>query len=198
MKLEFFLIILVSLLFTNHKNFAQKTNFELVDSLVQMSAKLIAENENSQNTFALEFSGSSDYQVLKAKVIASLQKNGFELMDDSENVKVINYNLDEAKTRYSKIFKDGFLGGYLVERIANLKGSYFIINSKNIEESKDFDFTLSDSVYFSDISSLENIAYSFTRADLPEEPFFASTLEPVIAIGTAAVAVYLFFNIRSK
>lgn len=198
MKLELFIIILVSVMFTNNQNFAQKTNFELVDSLVQMSAKLIAENENLQKTYSLEFSGSSDYQVLKARVIANLQKYGFRLIDDSENIQVINYNLDEVKTSYPEIFKDGFLGGYFAKRIANIKGSYFIINSKNIEESKEFDFTLSDSVYFSDVSRLENIAYSFTRADLPEEPFFASTLEPVIAIGTAAVAVYLFFNIRSK
>jgi hypothetical protein len=198
MKLEFLLLALMTIFFMYHQNFAQKTNFELVDSLVMLSAKDIAENENTLKTYAIEFNGSSDYLVLKSKIIANLQKYGFRLSEDSANSQVLNYNLDEVKLSYSEIFKDGIFGGYLVERSAYIRGSYFIKKSNILEDSKAFYYTLSDSVLLTKISNFENIAYSFTKADLPEEPFFSSALEPVIAIGTAAVAVYLFFNIRSK
>lgn len=198
MKLEFLLITLISIFVINQQNFAQKTNFELVDSLILMSAKNIAENENTSQTYSLEFNGSSDYLVLKTKIIANLQKHGFRLTEKPDNNQVLNYNIDEVKISYSEIFKDGIFGSYLVERSTYLRGSYFINNLNILEDSRTFYYTLSDSVLVSEISNLENIAYSFTRADLPEEPFFSSTLEPIIAIGTAAVAVYLFFNIRSK
>lgn len=188
----------MTIFIVNHQSFAQKTNFELVDSLVVMSAKFIYENENTSQTYAIEFIGSSDYLVLKTKIIANLQKFGFRLTEDSENVQVLNYNIDEVKISYSEIFKDGIFGGYLVERSASISGSYLIKKSNVLEAAKAFNYSLRDSVLLTEISNLENIAYSFTRADLPDEPFFSSTLEPVIAIGTAAVAVYLFFNIRSK
>jgi len=38
----------------------------------------------------------------------------------------------------------------------------------------------------------------FTRAELPPEPFFSGLLEPAVAIGSAAVAIYLLFAVRSK
>ena len=61
-----------------------------------------------------------------------------------------------------------------------------------------YKYNFSDTVALSNINNLQNIAYSFTSPEIPNEPFFSSLLEPTIAIGTAAVAVYLFFNIRSK
>lgn len=198
MKLEIFLLTLMSIFLFNHQITGQKTNFELVDSLMLMSIENIAENESTSEMYLIDFNASNDYLILKSKVISNLQKYGFRLTDDSVNNQILNYNLDEVKISYSEIFKDGLFGGYLVKRSAYIKGTYFINKSNILENSKEFYFTLSDSVNLTEISNLENIAYSFTKADLPEEPFFSSTLEPVIAIGTAAVAVYLFFNIRSK
>jgi hypothetical protein len=85
-----------------------------------------------------------------------------------------------------------------VKRESQLNGSFYLNDNGNISEVNSFNHFLADTVLYSEISQLDNIAYTFASADLPEEPFFSSTLEPVIAIGTAAVAVYLFFNIRSR
>jgi hypothetical protein len=40
--------------------------------------------------------------------------------------------------------------------------------------------------------------YNFTKGDVPPEPFFSSLLEPTVAIVTTALAVALFFAIRSN
>jgi hypothetical protein len=48
------------------------------------------------------------------------------------------------------------------------------------------------------VKSLENQALPFTKGEVPPEPLFSSLLEPAVALGTAAVVIYLFFSIRSK
>jgi len=48
------------------------------------------------------------------------------------------------------------------------------------------------------VKSLENPNHPFTKGNIPAEPFFESIPEPVLAIGTAATAVILFFILRSK
>jgi len=61
-----------------------------------------------------------------------------------------------------------------------------------------FEFTKIDTVKVEDINSLENPAFPFTQASVPPEPFLSGIAEPIIAIGTAALAVVLFFTIRSE
>ena len=48
------------------------------------------------------------------------------------------------------------------------------------------------------IKSLENESFPFTKGAVPPEPFLSGLAEPLIAIGTAAVIIALFFSIRSK
>jgi hypothetical protein len=58
----------------------------------------------------------------------------------------------------------------------------------------------SDMISREDINSIENKAYEFTTADVPERDnwFYKSIIEPVIVFGTAAVAVILLFTVRSQ
>ena len=178
-----------------------KTNLEIVDSLIFSSISDISRKidiDEKENVY-LKFIAADDYQILKNIVISSLQKNKVNLVEDASMTDItLNYNLIEIKTSYPEMFRDGLFGEYLAERNVSLNGSYFLVNEKSIGKVNSFNYSIEDTVVYDDINQLENIAYSFTSAELPEEPFFSSTLEPVIAIGTAAVAAYLFFNVRSK
>lgn len=57
-----------------------------------------------------------------------------------------------------------------------------------------------DKISRDDINNIENKAYEFTTADVPERDnwFYKSIIEPVIVVGTAAVAVILLFTVRSQ
>ncbi|MEK9137672.1 MAG: hypothetical protein AAB393_11165, partial [Bacteroidota bacterium] len=57
--------------------------------------------------------------------------------------------------------------------------------------------TLSDVVEVSEIEKLESQSIPMTRGALPKEGFFSSILEPLVAIGAVAVAIYLLFHVRS-
>ncbi len=175
-----------------------KTNFEIIDSLIFLSTEQISRELNQNDEYYLEFIGADDYAILKSKVIQFLKLGEIRIIENEKKQNKLTYNLEDVKINYTNVFKDGLFGTYLVERGAYLKGSFFVTNNGKIDDVNSFNHLFSDTVLYSEVSQLDNIAYSFTSAELPDEPFFSSTLEPVIAIGTAAVAVYLFFNIRSR
>jgi hypothetical protein len=83
-----------------------------------------------------------------------------------------------------------------MQRKIDLSGSYSI--SKETVISERFDYAYIDTVSVDDAKAIENPSFPFTQAEIPSEPFFSSLLEPAIAIGSAALAVILFFTIRSK
>lgn len=199
MKFGKLIQILLSVLILQSLSIAQyQSNFEQIDSLLGISASEISNELDLNKKYTLEFVGSSNYKILESKIIGHLQGNGIELSTEQNGNSKLNYNVDEARIEYGDVYRDGLFGTYNVRRSAQISGSYNIIKDGNFGDSKNFSFALTDSVLYSDISNLENIGYSFTTAEVPEEPFFSSTLEPVIAIGSAAVAIYLFFNIRSR
>lgn len=178
-----------------------KSNFEVVESLVSNSISKINFNTNNVNDEGLSFKFNSpnDYEILKSSIIRDLQKMGIKVKEDSSNSgDKLNYNLVEIKVNYPEMFRDGLFGEYLVTRNVSLDGSYFFSIGKRINDVINFKYTAQDTIPYSDITNVENIAYSFTTAEIPEEPFISSSLEPILAVGTAAIAVYLFFNVRSK
>lgn len=200
MKSRYILFLFFFSFWVSNSTSAQpKTNYQIIDFLVGCSADKLSENLNDNLIYQLVFDSASDYEVLKANVIKTISENGIKCIEGENQDNKINYLIEEAKVYYSDIFRDGIFGEFLVSREASLRGKYQLI-SENIENSSynEFNHSFVDTLLYSDISKVENIAYPFTTSNIPEEPFFSSALEPAIAIGTAAVAVYLFFNIRSK
>ncbi len=177
-----------------------KTNLEIVDSLVSVSVNDLIDSLQLENKqFIFQFNSPDDYKVFSNSVIKQLQDKGIVLLESTDSLKnILNYSIKNIHIEYGEVFRDGMFGEYLVERNVNINGSYFIQNLNYFNNIKNFGYSNKDIVVLSEINNLQNIAYSFTSPELPEEPFFSSMLEPTLAVGTAAIAVYLFFNIRSK
>jgi hypothetical protein len=125
--------------------------------------------------------------ILKAKGIIPANEK-------SDSLPIFSYTIEKPFTQYMNIFRDGFWGPFLVQREISLKGNYFYSGSGK----KDFNFECMDTIKVDDIKNLENISFKFTNATLPPEPFFTGLFEPVVALGTAAAAVILFFTVRSR
>lgn len=173
----------------------EKTNLdvftELIDSSVVNAASLIPDTVKDID-FEL---ASSSFAVFNSTIISGLSNRGFKLVSDSNSFK-LQYFIDNAATSYGDVYGDGFLGDYFVPRKIILSGGYNF--SGRTTFTRNFNYSYQDTVSVDSIGSIENSAYPFTQAKLPAEPFFPGILEPVIAIGTAALAVILFFTIRSK
>jgi len=174
-----------------------KTNLDvfymLVDSSVNDFLSQIPETEDSVE---LELNLGESYSIFENKIIADLYSSGKFLAEKNKNAKQINYIIDDAKVEYGEIFRDGFFGDYFISRKISLRGNYLVrINSASFKE---FNYSFNDTIKYDEINEVESGSFPFTKGDVPSEPFFSGLFEPVVAIGTAALAIILFFTIRSK
>ncbi len=173
----------------------QKSNLSVINELVDSSvAKAVTFIPDSIKDINLE-QMSGPFAVFNSEIISGLSKRGYHLVS-GENSFSMQVIIKDAVTSYGEIYRDGFLGDYYVPRKLTLSGNYNFSGKKIFTE--EFNYALQDTVKTDSISSLENSGYPFTQGKLRAEPFFSGILEPVIAVGTAALAVILFFTIRSK
>jgi hypothetical protein len=194
----FLFLLIFSFSFT--LTFAQtKTNLEVFYSLVDSSVAKINQNVNSKN-LKINFSTGAFYRLFQNQVIADFVRLGRTVLSDSTKTlpdfETVNYSMDNANVKYGDMERNGLLGDFVMQRKIDLSGSYLI--SKETINSERFDFTYTDTVSVDDVKVIENPSFPFTQAEIPSEPFFSSLFEPAIAIGSAALAIILFFTIRSK
>jgi hypothetical protein len=115
---------------------------------------------------------------------------------DELNIPNVDIVMEGAGVEYGEMFREGFFGAHYVQRFSTMFGNY--LQSFSTQGKQDFEITFLDTVKVEDVSSLESPSYPFTQATLPPEPFLSGVAEPVIAIGTAALVIVLFFTIRSE
>ena len=194
-----FLILLVFSFSFSFTVAQTKTNLEIFYGLVDSSVAKINQNINSKD-LKVTFSTGDYYRLFQNQVIADFVKLGRNILSDSiktsPGFETINYSIDNANVKYGDMERNGLLGDFVMQRKIDLSGSYSI--SKETVISERFDYAYIDTVSVDDAKAIENPSFPFTQAEIPSEPFFPSLLEPAIAIGSAALAVILFFTIRSK
>lgn len=173
----------------------EKTNLdvfnELIDSSVINLSSLIPDTVKTLN---LEMNTGSPFEVFNSEIISGLTKKGYNITSD-RGIK-IQYFIKEADVDYGEVYRSGILGDYYAPRMIHLSGNFNLLGNNVI--TKDFNYTAKDTIDVDSVKRIENSAYPFTQGSLPSEPFFSGIIEPVVAVGTAALAVILFFTIRSK
>ncbi len=177
-----------------------KTNLEIFYSLVDSSVVRINNAvPSSIKEIKINFNGGKYFSVFQNQVIYNFVNLGRTVIPDSAydpHSTKINYALENAGVQYGEMERDGFFGGFLLPRKLKIDGSYSVENG--VVTPGDFHFAYQDTISVDDIENLENPSFPFTQGKVPPEPFFSSLFEPVVAIGSAALAVILFFTVRSK
>ncbi|HEX7356732.1 MAG TPA: hypothetical protein VF270_03355, partial [Ignavibacteriaceae bacterium] len=189
----FFAIIFQASIFSQPVSNLDKF-YDLVDSA---STKFV-NDLNTTNKVKLELTLGSDYVLFANQIRGKILKRGIELISDDQsanNFVTASFVIDNASVTYSAPEREGFFGSFYTERVLQLSGNYFITSNQNI---KAFNLVDKDTINVEDVEKLENRSYPFTHGELPPEPFFSSLLEPIVAIGAAAVTIILFFSVRSK
>jgi hypothetical protein len=187
----------IIILFFVEINAQPKDNLTIFYSLVDSSVNVVNEKLSEGTSYSLSYSSPPNLTLLTDR-----SEYAFGNLDILENNKTksesIKYTISLAEIEYPNLFRDGFLGNYLIERKFKIEGTYIIKNKSDLSISNEFLITHTDTVEFSTIKSLENNSLPFTTGNIPAEPFFSSLFEPIIAIGTAVITVILFFTVRSK
>ncbi|MDR3666407.1 MAG: hypothetical protein P4L35_06165, partial [Ignavibacteriaceae bacterium] len=168
-----------------------KTNLDVFFSLVDSSVNQFLQTSNIPSKIKVDLLNGDAYSVFNSRILGDLRSKGIEPANTkTDSFPVLSYTLEKPLTQYTNIFRDGFLGTYLVQRVISIKGNYYYPGLGR----KEFYFANLDTVNTDEIKSIENISFKFTSATLPPEPFFSGLFEPIAALGTAAAAVILFFT----
>jgi hypothetical protein len=165
---------------------------ELVDSSVMNLTTFIPDTVKFIN---IEMNTGTSFEIFNSEIISDLNQEGYKLISDNRAFR-IQYLIKNATVDYGNMYRDGILGDYYVSRSVLLSGNFNLTGETTV--THEFNYSSKDTIKADDVKNLENPAYPFTQGKMPAEPFFSGILEPVVAVGTAALAVILFFTIRSK
>jgi hypothetical protein len=189
----FFLLIFQTILYSQ-----TVSNIDKFYSLVDSASNLLLKDLGSAKKVKLELNLGTDYSLFANQIRGKLLKNGKEIISDNlldDNIVNINFVIDNSNVTYSNPERDGIFGDFFTERTIELSVNYLISSNQSL---KSFNLTSKDTINVIDVENVENRSYPFTQGELPPEPFFSSLLEPIVAIGAAAVIIVLFFSVRSK
>ena len=190
-----FRLLLISMLYIGSLLSQTKTNLEVFYNLVDSSVTQFVYFSNPPAKIKVEMNNGDVYSIFNNQLLGDLKNKGIvPATQMRDSLPLFSYTIEKPLTQYTDIFRDGFLGPFLVQREISLQGNYFYSGSGK----KEFYYSYSDTVKVDDIKNLENISFKFTNSTLPPEPFFTGLFEPVVALGTAAAAVILFFTVRSR
>ncbi|HCY74525.1 MAG TPA: hypothetical protein DHV28_01270 [Ignavibacteriales bacterium] len=174
------------------------SNLDKFYNLVDSASTKFVNDIGAAKKVKLELTLGSDYSLFANQIRGKILKRGIDLMNEDQSSNDFisaSFVIDNTLVSYSVPERDGFFGSFYTERILQLSGNYFISSNSII---KSFNLVDKDTINIEDVEKVENRSYPFTRGELPPEPFFSSLLEPIVAIGAAAVTIILFFSVRSK
>jgi len=202
MKKKYFktLFILIVLFITNFSYGQTKTNLNLFYTLVDSAVFSVSKHIPSNKKYImLNLKLGNLYSIFENKIISDFSEEGKIIVpkdSSKENQFTLNFVCENADVKYGDMYRDGIFGSFHVPRTVSISGNYIFPFSG--QELHKFNYSVTDTVRVDQIKTIENSSYPFTHAQLPGEPFLPSLIEPVIAIGATALAVILFFTVRSK
>jgi len=170
--------------------------YSLTDTLVD---KINSEIPSGEKKILLTLNLGQSYSLFSNNIKERFIKNGKEIIDqppDELNIPTVDIVMEGAGVEYGEMFRSGFFGTHYIQRYSTIFGNY--LQSFSDKGKQEFEITTLDTVKVEDINFLENPSYPFTQATVPPEPFVSGLAEPLIAIGTAALVIVLFFTIRSE
>ena len=177
-----------------------KDNLSIFYSFIDSASTDIIRNLPTGSKFIkLDLTLGTAYSVFANRVIEDFKNKKIDISNNNQhdsNIDAVNITIEKAGISYKDMFRKNLFGSFYVPRYFNLSGSYSIIGTSTIVKRIQYAFI--DTVNYDQLKNLQNISYPFTESEIPAEPFISSFWEPVVAVGATALAVILFFTIRSK
>ncbi len=192
-----FRFIFFAAIFNSFINAQTVSNLERFYVIVDSASSLLLNDLGNLKEVKLDLSLGNYYSVFGNHIRNKLLKHGIKLINDAAdtNAIIVNFVIDNCNVKYSKPEKDGLFGNFYTERTVEVSGNYFISENGLV---KNYYITEKDTLNIENLKGVEDRSYPFTQGELPPEPFISSVLEPIVAVGAAAIAIILFFSVRSK
>ena len=100
---------------------------------------------------------------------------------------------------YENLRRTWFLGSQIVDRSVHLTVWMKLVERKTgtVLAARETMRSFTDTVGVADVETLETAGIPATRGTLPSAGLFSSLVEPVVLVGSIAVAIVLLFSVRS-
>ena len=171
-------------------------NIDVINSLLDESVDMILESVDNVDGLLLEYNSPPQLKRFENRIVYTLTEKGINVLKNKTSSIKLNYALDDVSVSFSEAFRESFFGGYKTERKVKIAGSFILYENGKVSEGKYFNFFKNDTLDYESIQDFNNGFVA--KTEKPDVPFFDSLLEPVIALGTVAVAIFLFFTVRSN
>jgi hypothetical protein len=191
---------------------ATKTNLEVLQGiLIRLSKDIAAQSKfEPGDRISVRIQPADDSWLVEQSLTAALRELGTQVFSDtlpkgdqpgrattarySVNAMIVNMQI-----HYDGLFHEGIFGSAKIRRTATVSLAYQTSDNETheIRSSRTLFRDDVDTVLVEEISILEQPVLKSTHAILPDDNALDRFIEPLIIVGTTAVAVYLFFHIRS-
>jgi hypothetical protein len=193
--------ILILFLLTFPKvNSQTKTNLDIFYSITDSLVDLINyEIPSSEKKILLTLNLGQSYSLFANSIKERFRQSEKEILEQPLNelkIPHVDIVMEGAGVEYGEMFRDGWFGTHYIQRYSTIFGNYLQTFSESGQ--REFEITRIDTVKMDDIKFIENESFPFTKGTTPSEPFLSVFAEPLIAIGTAAAVIVIFFTVRSE
>jgi hypothetical protein len=112
---------------------------------------------------------------------------------------IAEFGITNLRVKYGNVHREEFFGPKMVDRKVSVGMSVKVADnlSGRILLSTSMEEESSDTIEMSSVAEVESPHLPVTTGTLPSEGFFSTFAEPLIALGSIAVAVFLLFHVRS-
>lgn len=137
---------------------------------------------------------------IESALADGLKSVGFKFPGSVETPVSFQFGIIDARIEYGNAAKEGLFGSKLADRTVRLELETKISVGKDsnavvfVQALRD---SVMDRIEVAAIPRVENKLIPITQGVLPQEGFFANLAEPLIVVGSIAIAVLLLFNVRS-
>jgi hypothetical protein len=175
------------------------TNLDVMRSLAEEMALEVVRSANSESGAKISISvfPKETAWYIENAIVNGMKREASMIVGDSVATIAANFGIVSGWVAYSNIRRDGFFGEKLADRTVGLRLTSRLTKAGTILWSGDVEKSATDTMLVDDIQNLESPTIPMTRGALPSEGFFSHVAEPLILIGSIAVAVLLLFNVRS-
>jgi hypothetical protein len=181
-----------------------KTNLEIFQiELSSLAAELVQRSGDGLGRSLVVNVRSPDTSwIARNTIVEALTKLNYSVYLSSSagegSGAAVDLGIVEMKVRYGDAFRESFLGTRKTERTISTTISANVRNAQNeVLFVGAVSRAYKDTVNVGDVAELESSSISFTHGEPPGTEFLEDVLEPIIIVGASAVAIYLFFTVRS-
>ena len=129
-----------------------------------------------------------------------LRDRGWVLLRGADAPWSIEVVVDDIDVAYSNPRREGLFASDVLDRTISARVRARAMQSAVDTPAVDarYSCSLRDTIAATDVEAVETSYLQFTQGQVPQAGFFSTVLEPVVVIGTIAVAVLLLFTVRSS